>query len=325
MGGRHARNIRRHVPGAGVSAVMDVDSARAGACAEAAGAAVFDDPVELISADLVDAVIIASPDHTHASLAIACLDHGKPALVEKPLAREVADAELVVERELSGGRRRLQVGFMRHYDPEHLAIRRAIDSGEIGRPLLFRGWHRNPHEDPPPSARHVLVGSAVHDLQSARWLLGEEIAEIHVRGVALHPERSTELNLQLITLSFDGGALATIEVARDTGFGYEVGVEVTGSSGIVSTPRHHGPIVRRAGEIRQGLDPDWLERFSEAYISEVRAWVASLAGAASPGPSVWDGYTTLVAALAGVESIDRGTPARLEPVERPALYDGDRT
>ncbi len=320
MGGRHAQNIHEHVVTAELTAVTDIDTDRAAEAADQAGAQVFDDGFELIESDSVDAVIIASPDATHGGLASACLQHGRHALVEKPLATDLPGAAKVVAAEAALGRRLLQVGLMRHYDPQHVAVKRALERGDIGRPLMFRGWHRNPPEARPPTSEEVLINSAVHDIYSTRWLLGDEVSEIFVRGTTIDPTRSDQLDLQLITMAMAGGAIASIEVNKDSGFGYEVGVEITGSHGIVSTAPHHTPVVRQNGQMRQAVEPDWLERFAAAYIIEVRAWVASIISNQPEGPTVWDGYLTLAAALAGVASIETRTPVPVDLPERPALY-----
>jgi myo-inositol 2-dehydrogenase/D-chiro-inositol 1-dehydrogenase len=320
MGGRHARNIDAQTPGARLTAVMDIDADRAAEVAEPAGAAVFTDGHDLIGAGSVDAVIIASPDATHAELAAACLDAGKPALVEKPLATDLTGAAGVVEAEAKRGRRLLQVGLMRHYDPQHVAVKEAVDRGDIGRPLMFRGWHRNPPEARPPTSEEVLVNAAVHDIYSARWLLGDEVSEVFVRGTTINPERTDQWDLQLMTLTMAGGAIATVEVNKDSGFGYEVGVEMSGSRGMVSTAPHHTPVIRREGQMRQSVEPDWLERFATAYVIEVQAWVASVLHDRPEGPTAWDGYLTLAAALAGAMSIETGAPVPVEIPERPPLY-----
>ena len=320
MGGRHARNINTHVGNARLVAVMDVDTDRAGQIAASAGAAVFTDGEALIASDDVDAVIIASPDPTHAALAFACLEQRKPALVEKPLAVDLDDAVALVEREESLGRHLLQVGLMRHYDPQHVGVKDAVEAGAVGRPLMFRGWHRNKREATPPTSAEVLINSAVHDVYTARWMLGQEVAEIYVRGTTIDPQRTDQLDLQLVTMAMSGGALASVEVSQDSGFGYEVGVEITGSNGVVSTPPQDTPVVRHDGEMRQRVEPDWLDRFATAYILEIQAWSTAIISGGSQGPSAWDGYLTLAAALAGADSIERGAPVQVEIPVRPAFY-----
>ena len=142
MGGRHARNLEHRVSGAEVVAIMDLDRERAGAvAAECGGARVFGSGPDLIGDPKVEAVLIASPDPTHADLAVACIEAGKPVLCEKPLGVDIEDAKRVLDAEVAGGRKLVQVGLMRTFDPQHAALKRAIDAGEIGRPLLFRGIH----------------------------------------------------------------------------------------------------------------------------------------------------------------------------------------
>ena len=138
MGGRHARNFARYVGAADLVAIMDVDKARAAEVAKSCGgAAVFDDALALINDPSVNALVIASPDPTHADLAIACIQAGKPVLCEKPLGVNLEDAERVLRAEVAGGKRLVQVGLMRMFDPQHMALKQAIDDGEIGRPLFF--------------------------------------------------------------------------------------------------------------------------------------------------------------------------------------------
>jgi myo-inositol 2-dehydrogenase/D-chiro-inositol 1-dehydrogenase len=320
MGARHARNIHTQVGHASLAAVMDIDADRAATIAEPAGAEVFTDGFDLISSDKVDAVIIASPDPTHSDLAFACLEAGKHTLVEKPLATDAAGAAAVVEREAELGRRLLQVGLMRHYDPQHVAVKETLDNGDIGRPLMFRGWHRNPPEARPPTSEEVLVNSAVHDIYSTRWLLNDEIAEIFVRGTTINPERTDQFDLQLVTMVTAGGAIAIVEVNKDSGFGYEVGVEISGSHGMVTTAPHHTPVVRQDGNMSQVVEPDWLARFAIAYVIEVQAWTASILNERPEGPTAWDGYLTLGAALAGAKSIETGSAVKVDIPDRPSLY-----
>src|SRR5262245_66149970 len=85
MGTRHVLNLHRSIGSARVAAVYDLDQGRASQVAEMCGQAlVFDDPEHLINDPHVDAVVIASPDDTHARLTLACLQAGKPVLSEKP-------------------------------------------------------------------------------------------------------------------------------------------------------------------------------------------------------------------------------------------------
>jgi len=123
MGSCHAVNVHRYAKGARVAAIYDLDQARAGqVAAECGSARAFQDPVQLIQDVGVDAVVIASPDPTHAEFVHECLRHHKPVLCEKPLATTAAEAQKLIEAEQALGRRLIAVGFSRRFDPRHAAV-----------------------------------------------------------------------------------------------------------------------------------------------------------------------------------------------------------
>src|ERR1700722_5042990 len=115
MGADHARTICRDVGGAELAAIHDADRDRASAVARSCGGDVrmAATAVELIADPKIDAVLIASPDQTHAALTIACVEAGKPVLVEKPLASTLEECRAVIAAETKSGHRLVQVGFMR--------------------------------------------------------------------------------------------------------------------------------------------------------------------------------------------------------------------
>ena len=98
MGAEHVRILREETAGARVVAVCDADAERARAVAGDGEA--FTDPLALIHDQRVQSVVIASPDATHADLALACLAAGKPVLCEKPLAATADQALRVVQAEV---------------------------------------------------------------------------------------------------------------------------------------------------------------------------------------------------------------------------------
>jgi myo-inositol 2-dehydrogenase/D-chiro-inositol 1-dehydrogenase len=324
MGGMHAQNLHSRGTGTWVVAVSDVDTARAGKLAEeCGGAAVFEDAFELIRDDSVEAVVIASPDPTHAPLALECLKNDKPVLCEKPLA-DSADAALkVVEAEVELGRKLVQVGFMRRYDPQHVAVKEAIESGVVGAPVLFKGWHRNAELAFSITSEWVVINATIHDIDSARWFLGQEIEEVYVCGVNTDPGLGEDVwDLQLVQLSTTGGRMGTIETNVVSGYGYEVGVELVGEQGTVQTAPPSGAVVRRDRAASQRIEDDWLDRFHAAYVIEIQSWVESLGNGSPTGPDAWDGYASLVVADACIASLRSGAPQKVAKLDVPALYEG---
>ncbi len=321
MGARHARNLAHQVVGAQVVAVMDIDRERAEAVAAACeGAQMFTDAPALIADIHVEAVLIASPDPTHAKLALACVKAGKPVLCEKPLATSADEAEKVILAELALGRRLVQVGFMREFDLPHRAAKEAIERGDIGRPLLFRGRHINMSVGYARTTEEVIVNSAVHDIHSARWMLDEEVSNVYVQQIVADQARPETCRLLLIQMTLSNGSLAVLEVNSDSGYGYEVDVEVIGEFGSVRTDSLRSPVLRRSGARSQAVEADWLARFDTAYLDEVQAWIRSLLDEEPTGPTAWDGYVSLVVADACLQSVETGKPQEVPAVERPGLY-----
>lgn len=323
MGARHAVNLHRHVGMARVAAVYDVDMERARQAAARCGAPeVFDDPIRLIRSDQVDALVIASPDATHVDFVLECLRCEKPVLCEKPLATSAADAARVVEAECARGRRLIAVGFMRRFDPQHVAVRRAVESGAIGRAILFKGVHRNAMVSSQATGASIISSSAGHDIDSARWLLGQEVAEAYVRGVRTRAsfDEATR-DLLLIQLSLGGDCLATIEVYVAAEYGYEVSAEIVGERGAAVTAQPADALVRSRQARSVAVPIDWLARFQDAYVAELTQWAESLrSGQPFAGASAWDGYTATLASDACIRSLRDGVPVAVRAPARPDLY-----
>ena len=269
----------------------------------------------------VEAVVIASPDPTHAELVHECLRLGKPVLCEKPLATSPEEALGIVEAEVEVGRKLVQVGFMRRYDPQHVDVKNVAASGAIGEPVLFKGWHRNVQIPPGVDSEWVVINAAIHDLDSARWMLDAEVEEAFVRGLSTTGSGEGEFDLQLIQLTFADGRLATIEVNVDAQFGYEVGVEVVGVNGTAHTAPPSGAVVRLDRSFSQKVDGDWLDRFEPAYTIELQEWVEAIEGGRPPAPDAWDGYASLVVAEACIASVRSGNPEGVTVPRKPALYE----
>lgn len=311
MGAFHARTLAG-LAGVEVVAVADPHEPNALATAEAVGAEPLTDPMALASSGDLDGVVIASPDWTHPDLAIAAAERGAFVLCEKPLATTVADARRVVDAELALGRRVIQLGFMREYDPAHVQV--AAELPSIGRIDYVRAVHRNAGDDPRPLDR-VVCQSMVHDIHSVRFLTGEEITS--VAGFASGPSPNGGYRHVLAVCTLASGAHAALEF-DDTAFAYEVSVEVVGADGDVLTGSPVRATRRRGGSLDVHLGTDWFGWFAEAYRIQDAAWVASIREQRATGPTVWDGYVAQVVVDAILRSLETG---RSEPVDVPAPPD----
>jgi myo-inositol 2-dehydrogenase/D-chiro-inositol 1-dehydrogenase len=321
IGSDHVRRLSAEVAGAEVGAVFDVDTQRAATVAAGVGARAHADALDVIDDPAVDAVVIASPGDTHAALALACIAAGKPVLCEKPLATTGSDALKVLEAEAAYGRRLVQVGFMRRYDAGYLRVKAAMDGGDIGEALLLHCIHRNPSVPPTFTSDMALTDSVIHEIDTARWLLGEEITGATVVRTRRSPLAAEHLlDPQLVLLETESGVVVEVEVFVNCRYGYDVRCEVVGATGTVSLEAPTTGAVTSGGVLARPVPADWRERFGPAYHAELQQWVDNLRAGTVGGPSAWDGYAGTAVAEACVGSLVSGRTTTVALAERPALY-----
>lgn len=298
MGADHARTLRDAVPGATVEAVSDAFTSRAASV----GVRVVHDPHALIKDPDIDAVLVASSDATHEEFVLACLAVGKPALCEKPLASDVAGCRRIVTAEADLGRRLISVGFMRRYDPGYVALKRSLDAGDLGAPLLLHCVHRNVSAPDWFGADMVITNSAGHEIDITRWLLGDEIAAVTV----YRPGRSAALaDPVLLVFETVSGVVVDTEVFVNAGYGYDVRCELVGDHGRATASG--------------AVTADWRDRFADAYRLELTDWVDGVRAGEARGASAWDGYVASSVAHAGVAALTTGR-ATVELPAKPVLY-----
>lgn len=312
MGSFHARTLAR-IPNAQMVLIADPFGDNAAGLAAELGADATSDPMAAAVADGVDAVVIASPDETHAELTLAAMAAGKRVLCEKPLATSVADAQAVVDAEAALGRRVVQVGFMREYDLPHQQVVEAIADEA---PLHFiRSVHRNTNAQSRTDLG-VVGQSIVHDLHSIRFMTGSEIT-----AVTTHATRRDDGGLRHVVLvcELSGGGHGMVEF-DDDGFAYEVLVDVTIGASTITTAGPVRAIERRDAAVATNIGRDWFGWFADAYRVQDAAWVESLDEPAAIGPSTWDGLAAQVVVEAALTSLEDGGRVDVELPARPALF-----
>jgi myo-inositol 2-dehydrogenase/D-chiro-inositol 1-dehydrogenase len=314
------RRLTQVLSGADVIAVSDIDSARAKGAAPA-GAEVFEDAASLIRSDNVQAVVICSWGPAHELQLLQCIEVGKPVFCEKPLVTSEDAALRVMEAEIAGRRRLVQVGFMRRFDADYRRLRVVLDSGALGAPLMFRSVHRNASVPEGLYTSDMLLNDTlVHDADVSRWLLNDEITGVEVRV----PRRSSRgKNLRdpvVVLLHMVSGVLVNVEISVNVAYGYDIRGEVSCEVGVVALPNRPAAVISDDHGIRQAIPADWRERFIEAYDQEFREWIVAAAGGGAAGPSTWDGYVATLVADAALRAVESGRFEPIAMVTKPALY-----
>ena len=312
IGRIHAANVAAH-PAARLRYVVDVDREAAASLAAASGADVADTKAVLADAG-IDALLVASPTDTHAGLIEAAAAAGKAALCEKPVDLDVARARAAVAAAERAGIL-LAIGFNRRYDPSFRRIRQGIDAGEIGAVESVLIVSRDP--SPPPVAYVRRSGGlfrdmTIHDLDMARWLLGEEPVEVTAHGSCLVDPAigsAGDIDTAAVTLRTAGGRIAQVANSRRAVFGYDQRIEVCGAAGMLSAGNRKSTSVERATAAGYATDPAlpfFLERYADAYRLELDAFVRRLHGEPADIVSGADG----VRALEIADACDRSLRSR---------------
>jgi predicted dehydrogenase len=326
MGKRHAENLRRNVPEARVIAIADVSAERARQVAtELEIERSYGSLEAMLENKEIEAVLIATPDKFHAEAVGLAARAGKDILCEKPLALNLPDAHGILDAVAKAGRR-LQVGFMRRYDPAYAAAMQRIEAGEIGVPVIFKSVGRD--KDQPPLAAYesnvngmLFYTNTIHDFDLARWLMRDEVSGVHAYTTsAIRPEvtKYGDVVASVVNLQYKQGAIGNIESYAQAVYGYDVRTEIVGSKGSIfvgSLQRMPAVFLSsRGGE--QVLADHFLSSFADAYLAEVRDFVRTMLSDRAPRVTGEDGLKALAIAVAAENSHLQSRPVavRLEQV-----------
>jgi myo-inositol 2-dehydrogenase/D-chiro-inositol 1-dehydrogenase len=304
MGADHARIIARHVPGARLVAFADVDMAAARHLADELGVArVYGSAAELAADPDVQGVLVAVSTSRHLDVVRAVASEHRDILCEKPLALTLAETDAAIAAADAAGVR-LQVGFMRRWDPEYRRARDRLASGECGRPIIFNSLQFDAGPPPlsyadPAVSGGIMVDMGIHEFDLARWLMDDEVVEVHAWGsIVAYPQLATvdDVDSAVVGLRYAGGGIGAVALARFNLAGDEVRTEVQGTSGSV----HFGERLV-VGEVREPL-------FERAYAAQAQAFVRALGDDSPVEVGGADARAAFVIAQAADRSRREGRP-----------------
>ena len=301
--------------------VVDVDASAAAQLAVRHGASVSTAAVAFADRQ-VDAVLIASSTDTHADLVIAAAIAGKAIFCEKPIDLSLARVDACLAAVQTAGVPML-VGFNRRFDPSFAELKSRIDAGAIGVVEQVIISSRDPGLPPIPYLK-VSGGQfrdmTIHDFDMARWLLGEEPAEVFAFGsVLVDPavRMVGDTDSAMVLLKTRSGRLAHINNSRRASYGYDQRIEVHGSTGRLMAGNKTASTVERADANAVQTDKPlhfFLERYADAYRRELDAFVAALATKSRMPVGAADGRMALVLAEAAIRSLATGRSVKVAEI-----------
>jgi inositol 2-dehydrogenase len=321
MGRRHAENLRRLVPEATLVAVADVAAQRARQVADELEVEhAYGSLDEMVQRKDIDAVVIATPDKFHAQAIRVAAAAGKDILCEKPIAVTIEDADAAL-REVAKAKVRLQIGFMRRYDPAYAAAMKRIEAGEIGTPVIFKSVGRD--KDEPPMAAYqsnvngmLFYSNSIHDFDLARWLMRDEVSEVQAyTTTTIRPEVASfgDVVAGVVNLKFAHGAIGNIESYVQAVYAYDVRTEILGSKGaiFVGTVDKTPAVVLTAEGGKRALADHFLSRFADAYLAEMQDFVHRVRTDQELLVGGMEGLRSLEIAVAAEQSHLQGRPCKI--------------
>ncbi|QXO18180.1 MULTISPECIES: Gfo/Idh/MocA family oxidoreductase [Vibrio] len=181
------------------------------------GAVISDSLSEVLALDTVDAVILATPTHMHASQAIECLEAGKHVLVEIPMADNIEDARRLVEVQKQTGLVAV-AGHTRRFNPSHQWIHNKIAAGDLHiqqmdvQTYFFRRTNTNAKGEARSWTDHLLWHHACHTVDLFQYQTGQTASQLQAMQGPVHPQLGIAMDMS-IGLKVPSGAICTLSLS----------------------------------------------------------------------------------------------------------------
>ncbi len=316
IGRIHAKNTALH-PRLNLKAVVDPvgDSAQTLAAETGATVSTFD---AVLNDPSIRGIVVASPTDQHLDQTLRAIAAGKAVLCEKPIDQDLATAKGAAAQ--LSGKKPLLLGFNRRFDRHFGALKKQLDAGRVGKleSLLIVS-----HDPAPPPISYVKVSGglfkdmAIHDFDMARFLLGEEPVEVFASASCLVDPgigEAGDVDTAKTVLKTASGKICVISNSRRSGYGYDQRVEAYGGNGLLKADNVLESTVAHWGANGPELDAFqnfFLDRYAEAYRTEVDHFAAVMAGEASPLVGFDDAVKALELAEAAALSVKTGQVVKL--------------
>jgi len=322
IGKIHAENLATRIPVVAAAAVADIDLSAAQELAARLHIPRACSDYRAILADPdIQAVAICSSTDTHARIIVEAAQAGKHIFCEKPIDHDLAKIDAALAAVKQAGVK-LQIGFNRRFDPNFRKVREMVAEGKIGQPHILRITSRDPA---PPPASYVKVSGGIfldmtiHDFDMARYLIGD-VREVYTAGAVLvDPEigAAGDIDTAIITLTFENGAIGTIDNSRKAVYGYDQRVEVFGSGGMVTA-------LNRTPDTHLYSNPEgvhsakplyfFLERYSESFLAEMQEFIQSIQHDTTPPVTGEDGRAPVLIGMAAKKSYLEKRPVSIREI-----------
>jgi scyllo-inositol 2-dehydrogenase (NAD+) len=317
LGRVYARDLATRIACTRLVAVADLSQSAVDEVAGELGVPLAStNPTDVIGDPSVDAVVIVTPTDTHGAVTRAAAAAGKAIFCEKPLAISLDDA-LDMKRVVAASGVFFQLGFMRRFDRGYAAAKARLAEGAIGDAVVFKSTSRDPY---PPSVEYanpktsggLILDMGIHDFDLARWYMGEVTRVQAIGGVLAYPELGAvgDIDNAIVSLVFASGRLGVVDLTRNGIYGYHITTELLGTAGTLrvgylrETPL---TVMTRAG-VTHDTVPYFMERFRDAYTTQLENFAQNVLHGRQPPITVDDGVEALKIAIAATRARETGQP-----------------
>jgi len=289
-----------------VVATADIDEAAAKERAEALGAEdVYDDYLRLLDRDDIDAVDICLPHPLHMESTVAAAKHGKHVLCEKPIARDLEEAQRMIDVCKEHGRI-LQIGHQNRFSPEFMRYKELLGELDLGKINLVQSrWEFWPnlrpfHYKKDAIGGGTLISCGIHTADLARWFWGD-VKTVAFMGNSFTRGMEGE-DVAALLLEFADGPVGTLIMSWACKFGKNTWFSSQGPNGALEVER--GKPVVQTSEDGATEYPATVD--VPAMGGQKQHFVECIAEGKTPLVSGEEGYKALQIALAAYESMETG-------------------
>src|SRR6185503_9354466 len=267
----------------------------------------------------IDAVVIVTPTNTHKEIVLEAARQGKAVFCEKPLALSVEDCQAMKDAVDRSGIF-FHLGFMRRFDAGYAAAKQNIENGVIGKPIVMKSSSRDPFRPSleyldPINSGGLFTDCGIHDIDLARWLMGEITSVYSLGGVLAYPEMNEigDVENAIVTLRFAGGQVGVIDLSRSGIYGYDIRTEILGTKGTLKIGylRDTPLMILTKDGVSHDTVPYFMERFGQAYVTQLQDFVDNVRNDKPAPITCDDGIAALRVTLAATRSLKENRPVEV--------------
>lgn len=276
----------------------------------------YSDYKQLLEQD-ADAVVICSENVLHAEITIAAANKGKHVLCEKPLGINAADMESMIAV-CQENNVQLMTAFPCRYLAAVVQAKQAVDRGEIGDIVAFKGMNRGTAPDgwfvdPALSGGGALLDHTVHVMDLMNWFSGSEPQEIYAYAATRFNDKLAVDDAGMIHVKFENGVFGVLDTSWSRKAPYptwgDVALDIIGTKGVISVNGLAQINELYSNKVGSGQWNYWGDNMDEHLI---RAFVQAILSGQPVPITGEDGMRSTLAALAGYRSIKEGQPVNFK-------------